>query len=109
MLASYLQDSPGLSGVMAVQLTPGAVVAISEHADGDGTLQPMLQVVDVRMVNNVKNPSAERFRMVLSDGVYTMQSMLAIAENMHVRDGCIQKGSIIHLQEFTCSTIQNRR
>jgi replication factor A1 len=94
---------------MVVQRTPGAVMAISEHADGNRTLQPMLQVVDVQMVNNVKNPSVERFRMVLSDGVYTMQSMLTAAENTRVLDGSIQKGSIIHLQEFTCSTVQNRR
>lgn len=91
------------------QLTHGAVAAVSEHADGNGTLQPVLQVVDVRMVNNVKNPSAERFRMVLSDGAHTLQSMLATAENALIRDGSIRKGSIIHLHEFTCSTIQSRR
>jgi len=64
---------------MSAQLTPGAVVAISEHADGNGALKPMLQVVDVRMVSNANNPSTERFRMVLSDGIYTMQSMLPAA------------------------------
>ncbi|AQK79413.1 Replication protein A 70 kDa DNA-binding subunit C [Zea mays] len=94
---------------MEPQLTPGAVAAVSAHADGNGTLQPVLQVVDVRMVNNAKNPSAERFRMVLSDGEHTMQSMLATAENARVRDGSIQKGSIVHLLECTCSTIQSRR
>ncbi|RCV15552.1 hypothetical protein SETIT_3G065300v2 [Setaria italica] len=93
------------------QLTPGGVVAVSNHADGEGTLQPVLQVVDVRRVTQKnQNPSAsERYRMVLSDGVHALQSMLATAENHHIRDGTIQKGSIIHLQEFTCSTIHNRR
>jgi replication factor A1 len=38
-----------------------------------------------------------------------MQSMLATAENVLIHNGSIQKGSIIHLHEFTCSTIQNRR
>jgi replication factor A1 len=94
---------------MVAQLTPGVVVAVFKHADGNGTLQPVLQVVDVRMVKNIKNPSAELFRMVLSDGIYTMRSMLTAVENTHVRDGSIQRGSIIHLQEFTCSTIQNHR
>ncbi|XP_062181655.1 replication protein A 70 kDa DNA-binding subunit C-like [Phragmites australis] len=94
----------------AAQLTPGAVAVISEHADGTGTLQPVLQVTDVRMVTNVKNPTAaERFRMALSDGVHTLQSMLATAENYRVREGTIRRGSVVHLQEFTCSTIQNRR
>ena len=96
---------------MAAQLTPGAVAAISEHADGgNGTLQPVLQVVDVRIVPNVKSPTNhERFRMLLSDGVHTMQSMLATAENVLIHNGSIKKGSVIHLHEFTCSTIQNRR
>nr|ACE86407.1 putative replication protein [Sorghum bicolor] len=40
---------------MAAQLTTGAVAAVSEHADGNGTLQPVLQVVDVRIVPNVKS------------------------------------------------------
>jgi replication factor A1 len=93
----------------AAQLTPGAVAAIAEHADGMGTLQPVLQVVDVRMVKNVDNPSAECFRMVLSDGVYTLRSMVDTAHNPRVRDGSIRKGSIIRLLEFTCSTIQSRR
>ncbi|KAL6619665.1 hypothetical protein ACP70R_034804 [Stipagrostis hirtigluma subsp. patula] len=95
----------------AAQLSPGAVAAISEHKDGDGTLQPVLQVMDVRQVANTNKPagSTERFRMVLSDGVHTLQSMLATAENYRVRDGSIRKGSILHLQEFTCSTIQHRR
>ncbi|CAN6336074.1 unnamed protein product [Urochloa humidicola] len=93
------------------QLTPGGVAAVSRHADGDGTMQPVLQVLDVKRVNGrTPNPGAsERFRMVLSDGVHTMQSMLATAENQRILDGTIKKGSIIHLQEFTCSTIQKRR
>jgi len=47
--------------------------------------------------------------MLLSDGVYSLQSMLATAENQRIRDGSIKKGSIIHLQEYTCSTIRGRR
>ncbi|KAJ1255412.1 hypothetical protein BS78_K240600 [Paspalum vaginatum] len=94
---------------MAAQLTTGAVAAITEHVDGNGTLQPVLQVMDVRLVPNKQNPNSERFRMVLSDGVHTLQSMLATAENPRVRDGTIKKGTVIHLKEFTCSTIQTRR
>jgi replication factor A1 len=93
----------------AAQLTPGAVAAISEHAGGEGTIKPVLQVMDVRPVNTTQNAASERFRMLLSDGVHTMQSMLATAENHWVKDGAIVRGAIIHLQEFTCSTIHTRR
>ncbi|KAK3137722.1 hypothetical protein QOZ80_5BG0456330 [Eleusine coracana subsp. coracana] len=95
----------------AAQLTPGAVAAMCDHAEGLGSLgslKPVLQVVDVRRVTNHQS-AAERFRMLLSDGVHTLQSMLATAENCRIKDGTITRGSIIHLQEFTCSTIQSRR
>ncbi|KAF8667141.1 hypothetical protein HU200_053328 [Digitaria exilis] len=102
---------PSATMAAPAQLTTGGVAAVSEHVDGDATLQPVLQVADVRKVPNPqKNPAAaERFRMALSDGVHTMQSMLATAINPLVLNGVIQRGSVIHLQEFTCSTIQNRR
>lgn len=66
---------------MEARLTPAAVQAIAEHPDGTGTIQPVLQVVDVRPVATTKNNNlsasqknnnlAERFRMMLSDGAYT--------------------------------------
>nr|CAB3459940.1 unnamed protein product [Digitaria exilis] len=90
------------------QLTPGWVAAVSEYNDGDGMLQPVVDVVKVG--NPQRNPAAvERFRMVLSDGVHSVQCILATAINPLVRDGAIKQGSVIHLQEFNLSTIQNRR
>ncbi|KAL6841011.1 hypothetical protein ACP4OV_029271 [Aristida adscensionis] len=92
------------------QLTPGAVAAISENEAESGTLKPVLQVTDVRVVSTSKTPAtSERFRMALSDGAHTLQSMLATAENYRVHNGSIRRGSIVHLQEFTLSTIQHRR
>jgi len=89
----------------AAQLTPGGVPAVSSHVNGAETLQAVLQVIDLRTVVHKDNPGAsDRFRMLLSDGVYSLQSMLATAENQRIRDGSIKKGSIIHLQEYTCST-----
>jgi replication factor A1 len=93
----------------AAQLTPRAVAAISENGEGEGRLKPVLQVMDVRLVNTTRN-AAERFRMVLSDDVHTLQSMISTAaENRWVKDGAIVKGAIVHLLEFTCSIIQTRR
>jgi len=95
-----------------VQLTPGGVPLVSNHVTGAETVQAVLQVLDVRAVVHKSNDNpggSNRYRMLLSDGVYSLQSMLATAENHHIRDGYIQKGSIIHLQEYTCSTIRGRR
>ncbi|TVU18315.1 hypothetical protein EJB05_34405, partial [Eragrostis curvula] len=84
----------------AAQLTPGAVAAIAEHVDGYGRLKPLLQVMEV---------SERSMLMVLSDGVHTLQFMLSHAEEQRITDGSIVKGTIVHLQEFTCNTIQHRR
>ncbi|KAL5203099.1 hypothetical protein ABZP36_014051 [Zizania latifolia] len=98
---------------MEAQLTPGAAKAIAEHSYGAGTIQPVLQVVDVRPVNTQNAPPtpnpAERFRMMLSDGAHTQQCMLAAALNNLVKDGTLRPGTIIHLNDFMCNTIQNRR
>jgi replication factor A1 len=90
----------------AALLTPETVAVITD-ADVMGPLQLVLQVVDVRLANN--NSAALHFWMVLSNGVYTLESVLAAAENPRVWDSSVQKGSIIRLRDFTCSTIVSRR
>ncbi|KAF0924124.1 hypothetical protein E2562_008441 [Oryza meyeriana var. granulata] len=96
-----------------MMLTPGAVQAIADHPDGAGTIQPVLQVVDVRPVTTKNAPPtpkpAERFRMMLSDGTHTQQSMLATALNGLVKDGTLRPGTIVHLNDFMCNTIQGKR
>ncbi|EEC78388.1 hypothetical protein OsI_18166 [Oryza sativa Indica Group] len=98
---------------MEPQLTPGAVQAIAEHPDGTGTIQPVLQVVDVRPVTTKNAPPtpkpAERFRMMLSDGVNTQQSMLATALNPLVKDATLRPGTVVQLTDFMCNTIQGKR
>ncbi|KAG8084585.1 hypothetical protein GUJ93_ZPchr0010g7975 [Zizania palustris] len=98
---------------MEAQLTPGAVQAIVEQPDGAGMIQPVLQVVDVRPVTTKNAPAtpkpADRFRMMLSDGTHTQQSMLATALNNLVKDGALRPGTIIHLNDFMCNTIQTKR
>ncbi|XP_062223277.1 replication protein A 70 kDa DNA-binding subunit C-like [Phragmites australis] len=96
----------------AAQLTPGAVQAIADEA-GPAAIQPVLQVVKLRLVttkaDNANSNSSSRFRMVLSDGAHSLQSMLATALNPLVRDGTLRVGTIVHLNEFVCNTIQGKR
>ncbi|XP_040380009.1 replication protein A 70 kDa DNA-binding subunit C-like [Oryza brachyantha] len=98
---------------MEPQLTPGAVQAIADHPDGAGTVQPVLQVVDVRPVTTKNAPPtpkpADRFRMMLSDGAHTQQSMLATALNCLVKDGTLRPGTVVQLTDFMCNTIQGKR
>ncbi|KAJ3687739.1 hypothetical protein LUZ61_016903 [Rhynchospora tenuis] len=91
---------------MAHQLTSGAVSMISEGG-GDG-MQPVLQISDVRQVSTAQN-TTERYRMLLSDGTHTQQAMLATKLNSLVKEGNLQAGSIVQLNEYTCNEIQGRR
>ncbi|KAM0877104.1 hypothetical protein ACQ4PT_035749 [Festuca glaucescens] len=98
----------------APQLTPGAVKEIWDLPDGPGTIKPVLQVADLRPVTTKASATAagkksERFRLLLSDGVHSQQSMLSTDHNHLVRDGSLRVGSIVHLQDITCNTIQKRR
>ncbi|VAH02052.1 unnamed protein product [Triticum turgidum subsp. durum] len=97
-------------------LTAGAVTEIWELPNGPATFQPVLQVADLRPVV-AKNTTAaaaaaqhsERFRMLLSDGVHSQQSMLGTGLNDLIKDGTLRVGSIVHLTDMTCNTIQKRR
>lgn len=91
---------------MAINLTEGAIEAM---CNGDTELKPLLQVADIRLVNT-QNPSsaAERYRLLLSDGLHLQQGMLATQRNELVKSGVLQKGSIIRLIQAVCNVIQGR-
>jgi replication factor A1 len=103
----------------AAQLTPGAIQAIANGAV-PAALQPVLQVLQVcriataKSVNASANPNPipserERYRLILSDGVNAHQAILATAFNPFVRDGTLRAGTIVHLNEFICDTIRDKR
>ncbi|XP_066318455.1 replication protein A 70 kDa DNA-binding subunit C-like isoform X2 [Miscanthus floridulus] len=103
----------------AAQLTPGAVQAIANGAV-PAALQPVLQVLEVCRIattksgNSSANPNPipserERYRLILSDGINAHQAILATAFNPFVRDGTLRAGTIVHLNEFICDTIQDKR
>ncbi|KAJ8458785.1 hypothetical protein OPV22_031711 [Ensete ventricosum] len=91
----------------AVDLTRGAIAAISEGRVKDG-VKPVVQVWEVKLVNTHQS-TTERYRMLLSDGAHMQQTMLATQMNGLVKLGALQKHSIVRLNEFICNVIQNRR
>lgn len=92
---------------MAVNLSEGSVQLIcssdSKHVD----INPILQVQDVRIVQTT-NSTSERYRLLLSDGVFTVQGMLATQNNDLVKTNRLVKGSVVKLNEFVCNRIQTR-
>ena len=85
---------------MAVNLTKDAIALV---LGGDLNLKPLVQILDIKVVRN----SQERFRVLISDGCRTQNALLAAQLNGRVKSGEFQKGSIVQLIEYVCSSLQN--
>eukprot|EP00824_Muranothrix_gubernata_P012816 TRINITY_DN269_c2_g1_i1.p2 TRINITY_DN269_c2_g1~~TRINITY_DN269_c2_g1_i1.p2 ORF type:complete len:674 (-),score=142.68 TRINITY_DN269_c2_g1_i1:320-2305(-) len=89
------------------QLQEGAVQAIY---NGDTSLHPVLQVMDVKRINAQPGTAAsERYRLVLSDGRFYQQAMLATQLNELIRSGRLAPRCVVQLQEYICNVVQSRR
>ncbi|KAH7834500.1 hypothetical protein Vadar_016684 [Vaccinium darrowii] len=94
---------------MAINLTEGAIAMLSSGDAQVADLKPVVQVVDLRLVNTQnQNQQNERYRVLLSDGVHLQQGMLATQKNELVHTQALQKGSIVQLSQFVCNLIQGR-
>ncbi|MCO5550688.1 hypothetical protein L7F22_004178 [Adiantum nelumboides] len=90
---------------MSIPLTPNAIAALNS---GQMDSQPVVQVLDVRQIGTGQSVQ-ERYRLVLSDGRYVQQGMLATQLNEHIKSGQVLKGSIVKLVEYICNTVQQRK
>ncbi|KAI5079625.1 hypothetical protein GOP47_0005104 [Adiantum capillus-veneris] len=81
--------------------------SISAIAGGDTNLRPLLQVLDVKEIK--ASQADKRFRLLLSDGSFVQQSVLATQLNSSVLLGEIKQGSILQLLDFVCLTIRGLR
>lgn len=92
-----------------IKLTEGAIALLSSGEAQGTDVKPVLQVADIRLVSTQnQNNNNERYRILLSDGEFTQQGMLATQRNELVRSEKLQKGSIVQLTQFVCNLIQNR-
>ncbi|XP_078433130.1 replication protein A 1A [Wolffia australiana] len=85
---------------MNVRLTRNAISAV---IGGDLDLKPLVQVVEIKGISSFQ----KRFRLLLSDGDRTSQALLAAQLNDRVKSGALQKGAVVQLIEYVCSSIQN--
>ncbi|KAL4570238.1 hypothetical protein LXL04_025889 [Taraxacum kok-saghyz] len=95
---------------MAVQLTEGAIAMICTGQWEPADVQPVLQVTDLRIVStqNSSSGKVDRYRLMLSDGTFSQQGMLATQQNDLVRCNQMQKGSIVRLKDYLRNMIQER-
>lgn len=96
---------------MANLLTPNVLRAIydSESQPVPGIPPPVLQVLAVKKINSTSPNSAERWRVVLSDGAFFIQSMLATQLNPMVVNNEIVKGGLIKLGQYTMNKMKDKK
>jgi replication factor A1 len=96
---------------MANLLTPNVLRAIynSESQPVDDIPSPVLQVLAVKKINSTTGASAERWRVVLSDGTAFIQSMLATQLNNLVNNNEIVKGGLIQLGQYTMNKMKEKK
>ncbi|QHN83113.1 Replication protein A 70 kDa DNA-binding subunit C [Arachis hypogaea] len=92
---------------MEVKLTESVITKMCENSSSAEDLKPILQVMDFKLVQSQQN-NTERFRLVLSYGSHYQKSMLAMQKNDLIHSDKLQRGSIIVLNQYTCSLVQGR-
>ncbi|KAI9125199.1 hypothetical protein K1719_003815 [Acacia pycnantha] len=94
---------------MAANLTDGAIMTMCRDDFSCGDLQPVLQVIDLKLMQSQQHNNTERYRLVLSDGSHFQQGMLATPKNELVHSGRLQKGSVVKLTQYVCNAVQSRK
>ncbi|KAI9125105.1 hypothetical protein K1719_003721 [Acacia pycnantha] len=94
---------------MAAKLSSGAIMTLCRDDLSYDDLKPVLQVIDLKLVQSQQHNNMERYRLVLSDGSHYQQGMLATQKNDLVHAGRLQKGSVVKLTQFVCNCVQSRK
>ncbi|VAH02656.1 unnamed protein product [Triticum turgidum subsp. durum] len=85
-------------GAMEVDLTHGAVAAMSRLARG---LRPVLQVVGAP----ASAGGTDRYRFLLSDGVHSQEGILVPSLDSLVRTGRLRDGTVIRVLDYVCNSV----
>jgi len=81
--------------------------AIQQMVNNNASIKPRLQILDIKKI--VTKEQGTRFRLVLSDGDFYMQGMMSSQMQHLVDNGSMQKFTVIHITEFVCNTIKNKK
>lgn len=95
-----------------VQLTAGICKLFAESAEKkiEFEVRPLtLQVLSIKRIPSSANAQTDRYRMILSDGEHFLQAMLATNLNHTVTESQVSKHSIIRVDSFSTSIVQERQ
>lgn len=95
-------ESTAEKAVMAVNLTQGAIMKMCFTSE---EIQPVLQVIDLKLLQSQQNSTTKMYQLVLSDGSHYKQGTLSVQKNKLIHSGRLQKGSIVKLNEIICNDV----
>lgn len=93
-----------------MSLTNNAIATLIKnqtHAN-DSSFFPILQVLKVLPVNNSQGTSAERYRVILSDGIHLAQGMFATQHNHRIRDKEVVDLSFLRISDYMTNVVQGK-
>jgi len=97
---------------MAQQLTPGAIQRLKTAPSEDLDVlksEYIVQILSLKKIGAATVNGPDRYRIIISDGVYYMQAMLATPLNRVVLDNTLARGSIVSLEKLTCNYLKDKR
>ncbi|KAK8858497.1 hypothetical protein IAR55_002724 [Kwoniella newhampshirensis] len=94
---------------MASPLTAGFCELVFNSSEPPEGIQPVLQVLSVKKINAPGASGTDRYRLILSDGKYFIQGMIATQLNHHVENKEIDKHVLIKLVNYVTNAVQGRK
>lgn len=105
---SSMGDSVARPVAASAQLTAGAVLELFTHDKTSNGTAPVLQIVDIQPLVGGKATSAKH-RVLFSDGVHFMQSMVATALNERILSGEIKTNCLVRLNDLRTNKVADGR
>ena len=93
-------------------LSTGACAQITQASADDQaawSMQPTVQFLSIKKLQNTSTTSPDRYRLIISDGVHFVQAMLATQLNELVENDTIKKHTVAVLEKYTSNVVQNKR
>ena len=89
-------------------LDKGSLIAIFQNTPGR-IEQPTVQCVQVKPMSQASGETVERYRVVFSDSVNYVQTMLATSINDEIQQGRLQKGAVVQLLSYQANMVKGKR
>lgn len=98
-----------------VQLSTGICMQLNgvsseEEQETLCAAHPTVQILSIKKVGQSgTGNTVDRYRVIVSDGQYFLQAMLATQVNKMVEDGTLTKNSVVVIDKFTCNYVQEKK